>query len=243
MAQVPFPELKAAIHKSAAARAPQVAPPSAPPPTAQTDTSALIRQDLGVLANQAAAYATGQAAGNAQAATERQAITAGLTEERAQADTARNEELAIQRRERERIALQQRAAEQQAAQQAAAISARVNIEKAEAAERTRQNQMRRAAQAAAMAEDRRAQAEEAEFKREQKRADSVLRSLARTHTDRFMNVMGTTVQLARTPAEAREFVDRLTRQGEVGMGPGMVSRRALDVALDRFYRGEYRATR
>lgn len=241
MAQIPLPELKAAIHKSAAARAPQVAPAAAPPPV--PDTESYIKQDMSVLANQAASYATGQAAGNAQAVSERDAVASGLGEQRQQSDSARAEELAIQRREMERIALQRRAAEQQAAQEAAAISAKVNIEKAEAAERTRQNQMRRAAQAAEAADRNRAKAAEHEFEKEQKRADSVLRSLARTHTDRFMDVMGATTQLARNPDEAREFVTRLQREGEVGTGPGMVSLPALEVALDRFYRGEYRTRR
>lgn len=242
MAQIPLPELKAAIHRSAAARAPQAAP-AAPPPAADTGTTALIRQDLGVLANQAATYATGQAAGNAQAAAERQAVTAGLGEQRQQSDTARNEELAIQKREMERIALQRRAAEQQAAQEQAAISAKVSIEKAEAAERTRQNQMRRAAQAAAAADENRARAEKHEFQKEQKRVDAVHRSLARTHTPRFMEVIGVTTQFARNPEEAREFISRLEREGEVGLGPGMVSRPAIDKALDRIYRGEYRVRR
>lgn len=236
MPPVQLKDIQAAIHKSAAGRQGQGSPEPAARPGG--DLSA-VNQDLAVMADQAAQFRTGQAAGNQAAQAELGQVTEGLQAERATADTARAEELEAQRREMQKIELERRANEEAAAQERAALQQRVALERAEAAERATQARMARAAQAAQDAERARKEAAGVEAEKEARRIDAVGRSVMRRYGENFQNTFGAVADAAANWGEALEAMDALERAGQIGTRPvsgrSIVSRSILEEELSRLY--------
>ena len=219
-------EVKGAISRSAAGRVAATVPAANAP--------AAVSEDLAVLANQAAQYEAGAAAGAAEADMNLQGTVRGLQEDREQSDQAIQETLAAQREKAREIELARQAQREDAlaniakSRQGAELAVRsdnqrANLSVAAQAEERRQAETRRAqAQAEKLAE---AEQEKIDHYRA-----GIIQQVARQHGKPHNEVFQGIANIANNFGEAREVINTMARDGAFSKG-GVANTVRMDIIM------------